>query len=166
MIRKIDDFLKIWDYESEATLKVFKSITDEKLNKSVQGYERTLGFIAWHITVSMGEMGERTGLHIDCPKYDTEPLGNIASIIETYKKAADSLLNEIKTNWTDDSLLKESDMYGEMWENGRTLGSIIGHQTHHRAQMTVLMRILGLPVPGVYGPSKEEWAQFGMETQK
>jgi uncharacterized damage-inducible protein DinB len=29
--------------------------------------------------------------------------------------------------------------------------------------MTVLMRQAGLRVPGVYGPSQEEWSQFGME---
>jgi uncharacterized damage-inducible protein DinB len=166
MLRKIDDFLKIWEYESEATIKIFKCITDEALNKNIPGYERTLGLLAWHITVSAGEMGERTGLKVDCPKYDSLPPVKISDIIDTYKKAADSLLNEIKNKWTDESLLVESDMYGEMWQNGRTLASIISHQSHHRAQMTVLMRILGLPVIGVYGPAKEEWVTFGMEPQK
>lgn len=32
-----------------------------------------------------------------------------------------------------------------------------------RGQLTVLMRQAGLPVSGVYGPSKEEGGQFGME---
>jgi len=40
------------------------------------------------------------------------------------------------------------------------------HQTHHRAQMTVLMRQAGLKVPGVYGPSREEWSQMGMPPHK
>ncbi|MCK4657684.1 MAG: hypothetical protein KAT85_11650, partial [candidate division Zixibacteria bacterium] len=34
---------------------------------------------------------------------------------------------------------------------------------HHRGQMTVLMRQAGLKVPGVYGPSMEEWEHFGMK---
>jgi uncharacterized damage-inducible protein DinB len=29
--------------------------------------------------------------------------------------------------------------------------------------MTVLMRQAGLKVPGIYGPSYEEWLQFGMK---
>ena len=29
--------------------------------------------------------------------------------------------------------------------------------------MTVLMRQAGLKVPGVYGPAREEWAEFGMQ---
>ena len=34
---------------------------------------------------------------------------------------------------------------------------LIQHQAHHRGQLTVLMRQADLKVPGVYGPSKEEW---------
>jgi len=57
-------------------------------------------------------------------------------------------------------------MYGEMWNRGTTLGVIITHQIHHRAQLTVVMRLLGLKVPGIYGPAKEEWKNFGMTTQE
>jgi uncharacterized damage-inducible protein DinB len=166
MLRKIEDFLNIWKYESEATLKVLRCITDEALNKKIHGYERTLGFLAWHITAWTGEMGKKMGLIIDCPPYDSEQPDNISQITAIYKKTADSLLDEIKSKWTDDFLLVKNDMYGKIWENGRTLDSIVRHQTHHRGQVTVLLRILGLPVTGVYGPSKEEWVNFGMEPQK
>lgn len=36
----------------------------------------------------------------------------------------------------------------------RTLG--LSHMTHHRAQLGVYLRLLGVPVPGVYGPSADE----------
>ena len=49
---------------------------------------------------------------------------------------------------------------------GRTLSALAGHQAHHRAQMMVLMRILGLPMPGVYAPAREDWAKFGMAAQE
>ncbi|MFN7118131.1 MAG: DinB family protein, partial [Saprospiraceae bacterium] len=39
---------------------------------------------------------------------------------------------------------------------------LVKHQAHHRAQMTVIMRILGMKVPGIYGPSSEEWAALGI----
>jgi uncharacterized damage-inducible protein DinB len=39
--------------------------------------------------------------------------------------------------------------------------TVAGHQAHHRGQMTVLMRQAGLTVPGVYGPAREERAQWG-----
>ena len=57
-------------------------------------------------------------------------------------------------------------MYGEKWKRGTTLSVIISHQIHHRAQLTVVMRLNGLKVPGVFGPAKEEWTQLGMPAQE
>ena len=45
---------------------------------------------------------------------------------------------------------------------GKLLQIIMHHQIHHRAQLGVLMRIAGLAVLGVYGPSKEDWTAMGM----
>ncbi|MGO4373779.1 DinB family protein, partial [Paenibacillus sp. MCAF20] len=41
------------------------------------------------------------------------------------------------------------------------LDVLIKHEIHHRGQMTVLMRQAGLRVPDLYGPTKEQWAEFG-----
>ena len=35
---------------------------------------------------------------------------------------------------------------------------IFNHIIHHRAQLTVYYRLLGVPVPGLYGPSADETA--------
>ncbi|MEW6171378.1 MAG: DinB family protein, partial [Candidatus Omnitrophota bacterium] len=89
-----------------------------------------------------------------------------ADIISTYQKYSDTLYQHIKNNWTDNTLAEELNLWGENWAKGKLLGVLVIHQTHHRAQMTVLMRQAGLKVPGVYGPSKEEWAAMGMTPQK
>jgi uncharacterized damage-inducible protein DinB len=56
-------------------------------------------------------------------------------------------------------------MYGQQWKKGVALYYLVAHQTHHRAQMTTLMRLLGLRVPGIYGPSQEEWKEMNMAPQ-
>ena len=33
---------------------------------------------------------------------------------------------------------------------------VITHSTHHRAQLGVFLRLLGIPIPGSYGPSADE----------
>jgi uncharacterized damage-inducible protein DinB len=33
---------------------------------------------------------------------------------------------------------------------------VIDHLIHHRGQLTVYLRMLGVPVPGLYGPSADE----------
>ena len=73
------------------------------------------------------------------------------------------MIAAVQTEWTDETLAKTSMMYREEWKNGATLRILIQHEVHHRAQMTVLMRQAGLQDPGVYGPSKEEWAGLGMQ---
>lgn len=48
-------------------------------------------------------------------------------------------------------------------DNTRKIFSALTDESHHRAQMTVLMRQAGLKVPGIRGPAKEDWSQFGAE---
>jgi uncharacterized damage-inducible protein DinB len=38
---------------------------------------------------------------------------------------------------------------------------VITHSTHHRAQLGVFLRLLGIPLPGSYGPSADEPFQTG-----
>jgi uncharacterized damage-inducible protein DinB len=35
-------------------------------------------------------------------------------------------------------------------------GFVMNHLIHHRAQLGVYYRLLGVPVPGLYGPSADE----------
>jgi len=166
MFRTINDFLDEWKHESEATLKVFKNLTDESLNQKVTVDGRSLGFIAWHITQTIGEMMSKTGLiFLDFDEEAKVPL-HTTKIIAQYEKLSNRLKIQVEESWKDEMLKDDLNMYGQVWKRATVLSSLIAHQAHHRGQMTVLMRQAGLKVPGVYGPSKEEWAAFGMPTQE
>jgi uncharacterized damage-inducible protein DinB len=162
MYYKISDFIKDWDYEREATLKIFGALTDESLKQKVSEQGRSLGRLAWHVTLSIGEMMSRTGLKFDSPEEDSDVPFSAKEINKIYDSVSASLTNSVKSNWNDDSLNTEDDMYGQKWKRGDTLGILITHQIHHRGQMTVLMRQAGLKVPGIYGPAYEEWETMGM----
>ena len=166
MYRKLEDFINDWTIESESTLKVFNNLTDESLTKKVDDNVRTAGRLAWHITTSIGEMAHRTGLTFKTVDSNSSIPATAKEIVDAYKEASENLLAAIKSNWNDDTLSVEDDMYGEMWKRGMTLGVIISHQIHHRAQLTIVMRLNGLKVPGVFGPSKEEWTSYGMPSQE
>lgn len=161
MLRKIEDFQKDWSYEAEMTGKVLQTLTDESLGQKVNADGRDLGFLGWHLTQTLGEMLGLVGLKIDAPSHDSARPDSAAEIAAAYEKAAKSVADAVAKNWTDETLLQTDEMYGETWARGLTLFYLITHQAHHRGQMTVLMRQAGLPVPGIYGPSKEEWAAFG-----
>ncbi|MFA7229507.1 MAG: DinB family protein [Melioribacteraceae bacterium] len=165
MVKSINDFLTTWKYESEATLKVFKNLTDASLNQKVAEDGRSLGFIAWHITMTIPEMLSKTGLPFQF-KENTDAPASAQTILSEYERLSGTVTELISKEWKDEMLKDDLNMYGQVWKRADVLFSLIVHQTHHRGQMTVLMRQAGLKVPGVYGPSREEWTAFGMPEQK
>lgn len=163
MYRNITDFLTDWKYETEGTLKVFSMITEETRQLKINEHVRSLERLGWHLTQSIAEMGHKAGLFpVDLLENNPIP-DSISELLNTYQEYCELLSTAVSSKWTDSSLQDKVDMYGEEWEKSKILQVLILHQTHHRGQMTVIMRVLELPVPGIYGPSKEEWASMGMQ---
>ncbi|HCV41990.1 MAG TPA: hypothetical protein DGH68_00790 [Bacteroidetes bacterium] len=166
MIHTIKDFEHLWSRELETTQKVFKHLTDKSLTHEFSPSVRNLGRLAWHITTTIPEMMEKTGLTIAGVKHDDPVPSSAKAIFKAYGDAAISLLEQVKSKWTDATLEVEDEMYGEKWKRSFSLMGLIHHEIHHRGEMIILMRLAGLAVPGIYGPTREEWAQYGMEPPK
>ena len=166
MYRKIEDFVADWKSEEASTLKIFSSIPDSV--KSVKAGEniRTLDRLAWHITQTLTEMPYRAGI-IEQDFLENEPIpSSFDQIIKVYTKHSGELAKLISQKWSDADLTEAVDMYGQMWERRKILSVLVLHQVHHRGQMTTLMRLHHLPVPGIYGPSKEEWSAYGIQAME
>jgi uncharacterized damage-inducible protein DinB len=166
MFRTIKDFEQTWAYESDATLKMFRALTNASLAQQVADKRRTLGNIAWHLVLTLGEMTHRAGLPVKAPDERDDAPEVVDELVAAYQKESQSVADVVCSTWTDASLEEQIPIYGETWTKGKVLSVLVSHQTHHRGQMTVLMRQAGLQVPGVYGPSHEEWASMGMTPQK
>lgn len=162
MFRKLEDFYRVWAYEAESTLKMFDAIPAEHFKNTGSENIRSISRLAWHITESIAEMFHHAGLPVqgiaDASKEDND----IEKLKAEYKIASDSLIEELKKNWTDEMLEEKVNMYGEEWHKGIVLSVIIRHQTHHRGQLSILIRQEGLAIPGMYGPAKEEWIAMGL----
>ncbi|MGD0337462.1 MAG: DinB family protein [Bacteroidota bacterium] len=163
MTHSLTEFFTDWKNESSSTLKIFNALTDASLTQKVTPDGRSLGFLAWHIILTLGEMAGQCGLTVEAPAESKSIPNKASELTAAYKKASASLVSKVQSQWTDAMLNDELDMYGEKWKRGAVLDSIIRHEIHHRAQMTVLMRQAGVKVPGVYGPAREEWAKMGMK---
>lgn len=166
MYRSLQDFQHDWTEEHAMTHKVMVALTNESLQQKVTPEGRSLGFLAWHIVQSVQAMPAQAGLTVDGPGQDSEIPANAMDIAAAFDHSARSLLDNVLQHWTDDMLPEEIQMYGNTWTRGATLLYLILHQTHHRGQMTVLMRQAGLRVPGTYGPAQEDWASMGMAAMK
>lgn len=165
MFRTVADFERAFTSQRDSSLKMLSALNDESLGQEVAPGYRSLGRIAWHLVDTFADMGNRCGLGIDKVDWDNVP-ATAKEIHDAYEKLSGQLLAAVREQWTDADMEKEDDLYGEMWKRGATLSILIVHDVYHIGQITVLMRQAGLQVPGILGPSKEEWAKFGMETMK
>lgn len=164
MYRKIEDFEADWAQETEATLRVFRSLTDGSLLQRVTPEGRSMGRLAWHVAATIPEMAEQAGIKgvSALPDDAASTPEHAAAIADAYEAAAHAFADAVRSQWSDEDLREEIPMYGDMWSKGLTLSILVRHQAHHRGQLTVLMRQAGLAVPGCYGPAREEWAAMGM----
>ncbi|CEG28546.1 DinB family protein [Bacillus sp. B-jedd] len=163
MYHTLDEFLQTWKHESEGTEKILDALTDESLKQEVAKDHRTLGQLAWHLVTTLHEMMSRTGLKFEAAEHESKQPDSAKEIAESYRQSSNAMVAALKEQWTDETLKDAHDMYGQQWPNHVTLSILVDHQIHHRGQMTVLMRQAGLRVPGMYGPSREDWLDSGME---
>lgn len=167
MFRRITDFMICWKEEAAKTLLMLDSIPDAAMATAVNPEHRDLGRMAWHIVESLIEMPGHCGMaiegtHLIQGMFIGQAPASMREVRDAYVRASESLLKGLAA-WKDKDLEIEDEMYGEKWMRGKTLFVLILHQTHHRAQMTVLMRQAELRVPDIYGPTKDGWANFGLE---
>ena len=163
MFRQVKDFLSGYDQAVARTQKILAALDDDTLHKSVVPGYRTLGQIGWHVVTSIPEMMARTGLGLTRVDPESMPPKTAAAVQEGYRKVTAELREAVARTWKDETLLEVDEMYGEKWPRGVTLSVLMAHETHHVGQMTVLLRLAGRKVPGIMGPSKEEWTQYGMQ---
>jgi uncharacterized damage-inducible protein DinB len=163
MYTSIPEFIEEWTQEAATTQKVLDTLTDSSLQQMVSPKDRTLGRIAWHIVTSTPGMLSEFGITVDMVKNSAAIPASAKDIAETFRKVSADTIDAVKKQWTDDSLKDIQNVFGMNMPKAVTLSLLIKHIIHHRGQMTVLMRQAELNVPGVYGPSREEWSQIGME---
>ncbi len=166
MFQTLDHFVKSWEYEAGATQRLLNHLTDESLNQEITSQNWNLGRTAWHTVAAIRIITSNTDLTFEAPEKDWPVPASAPFIAERYQQASHAFVQAVQTQWSDDTLQERIDFLGQKMPNGALLMFLILHQSHHRGQMTVLMRQAGLTVPGIYGPAKEEWAIFGMEAPK
>lgn len=157
-------FLANYEHEYQNTLKVLRAIPEDKFDFTPHEKMRSAGRLAWHIVgienfFGRGALGDKI---IAGGSASVKSPATIAAIVETYEKHHP----EIVTAWKafDESRWLEKIPFvkpnGELWmELPRIVylqSALLAHTIHHRGQLTVLLRLMGAKVPGVYGPSADD----------
>jgi uncharacterized damage-inducible protein DinB len=74
---------------------------------------------------------------------------NVAEAQQNFAKSNDSILEE---TWT----LRNGEAIYAKHTKLETIRHAYSQMVHHRAQLGVYLRLLDIPIPGVYGPSADE----------
>lgn len=159
MYRTINDFIQDWENSCRGTLAVFDAITDEKKGFEIVEGHNSLEWLSWHLTTATAYFMGQVQLSLDVELNPSATPETMQEIINTYKIASEQVVKTVKEKLTDESLSTNVDSHGRPTPIGALLRAMVDHQTHHRAQMQVLLRQAGLSVPSVMGPTKEALAK-------
>jgi len=156
-----------FDQEMANTRKTLERVPDDKWGWKPHEKSGTLGWLAGHV----GTVPEWIAMVIKTEELDYAPVGgptheppkieNRAQLLAAFDKAAAEARAAL-ANVSDADLAKS----WRLLAGGKEVLSLpraacirslcLNHMIHHRAQLTVYYRLLGVPVPGLYGPSADE----------
>ena len=159
----IDGLLQELEREAQTTRRVLERVPGNQLAWRPHPKARTLGQLALHVARVPGGVAQLVA---------APSPAQVPNFTESDPKSASELLPAL-----DESIAKAKEVLGGMddaavmatWRLMRgerelfaaprvaLLRSImLNHWYHHRGQLTVYLRELGVPIPSIYGPSADE----------
>ena len=158
----IDSFLQELEHEAKTTRRVLERVPDNQLGWRPHPKSRTLGELALHVAGTPGEVAKLAAQsEIQAPDFkDAVPASaaellpaldhSIATARQLLAKMDDATLNgtwRVKRNGQEVLAMPRSALLRSI---------MLNHWYHHRGQLSVYLRELGVPVPSIYGPSADE----------
>jgi len=156
-----------FDQEMQNTRKTLERIPDEKWNWKPHEKSGTLGWLAGHVgtvpewitmTINTQELDYAP---VNGPAYEPPKISNRQEVLAAFDKGAAEARaalagvsdQDIMKNW---KLLAGGQEVFTLPRIACIRGMCLNHLIHHRGQLTVYFRLIGVPVPGLYGPSADE----------
>ena len=158
----IDSFLQELEHEAKTTRRVLERVPNNQLGWRPPPTSRTLGELALHVAGTPGEVAKLAAQsEIQAPNFkDAVPTSaaelipaldeSIATARQLLGKMDDATLNgtwRVKRNGQEVLAMPRAALLRSI---------MLNHWYHHRGQLSVYLRELGVPVPSIYGPSADE----------
>jgi uncharacterized damage-inducible protein DinB len=149
------------------TRKVLERVPDAKWDWKPHTKSGTTGWLAGHVgtipewltmTLNTESLDYAP---VDGPSYTPPKLENTKQVLAAFDKAVSEARTalagasdaDLAKGWT---LLAGGKEIFTMPRAACIRSMIMNHLIHHRAQLTVYLRLADVPVPGLYGPSADE----------
>jgi uncharacterized damage-inducible protein DinB len=159
----IDSMLQELEQEAQTTRRVLERVPDGQLTWRPHEKARTLGELAVHIATVPGAVAELFASPSPCqlPQFKDPTLNRVSELLpaldESLAKAKRALGGMDDATATSMWRLMNGERELLAVPRAALLRSImLNHWYHHRGQLTVYLRELGVAIPSIYGPSADE----------
>jgi len=159
----IDGMLQEFEQETQTTRRVLERVPDNQLAWRPHEKARTLGELALHVAMVPGGVAElvaspspaQAPQFIDpSPKSTAELIPALDQSIAKVKKVLGGMDDAaLMATWR---LMKGDRELLAVPRVAMLRSVMLNHWYHHRGQLTVYLRALGVPIPSIYGPSADE----------
>jgi uncharacterized damage-inducible protein DinB len=160
----IDGMLQELEDEARSTRRVLERVPDNRLGWRPHEKSRTLGQLAWHIAIVPGAVAEfvASPSPAQAPEFGPDPTpAKSAELISALDQSV-AKAKKVLGGMDDTTLLAT----WRMVRGDRELLAVpriamlrsimLNHWYHHRGQLTVYLRELGVSLPSIYGPTADE----------
>lgn len=159
-----EDLLKEFKVESASTRKILERVPEQSFSWKPHEKSMALGTLAFHLaeiyqwaapTINADELDFAKRKYVPPDFKTTKELlefydKNTKDALELFENADEEEFNK---NWT----MRMGDKIFFTRPKKDVLRSfIMNHSIHHRAQLTVYLRLLDVPLPSIYGPTADE----------
>ena len=159
----IDGMLQELEAETQTTRRVLERVPDNQLAWRPHEKARTLGELALHVAMVPGGVAELVASPspAQAPTF-TDPSPTSASELIPALEQSIAQAKDLLGGMDDAALmatwrLMQGDRELFAVQRVAILRSLmLNHWYHHRGQLTVYLRELGVPIPSIYGPSADE----------
>ncbi|MEC0177131.1 DinB family protein [Paenibacillus favisporus] len=157
----IEDWIRELKRETESTRLLLERLPEDKLSWRPHPKSMSLGQLALHAAGVPGGLAQLLDEAVSeapvVPLPEPTTRKEVLEALEWSVSLAESKLRE----WGEDGLRNswklvsngETILEAPRIDMARTL--MFNHVYHHRGQLTVYLRLLGISVPGMYGPSAD-----------
>ena len=161
----VDMLLPEFDHEMATTRRLLERVPDDRLSWTPHAKSFTLGQLAQHVaTIPMWGTMTLTSNELDLAGgFTNPPAESRAALVKLFDdntaKARSELTGktdaELMAPWT---LKRGADTIFSMPKASVWRSFVMNHLVHHRAQLSVYLRMQDVPLPAMYGPTADEQA--------
>jgi len=160
-----DALLPEFDHETGVTRRLLERLPDADLAWTPHQKSMTLGRLAAHVAEVLTWLPEtvhKSEVNWDTSQpYQPKDYPSRADVLQFFDESRDAARGalagasdaELLQPWT---LKKDGQVVFSQPKIGVIRGMVMNHMIHHRAQLSVYLRLKDVPLPAMYGPSADE----------